>query len=151
MLTHELRHRHSWLAWDWEKIKFSDIEWFTSSSKYCLATTTTWWNPINWNTFSTNDPWMSKTNWQVTITDSWLYMIVTNSYQTNLWTIAWISLKINWTEVATNFIQNYYLSSYRETFPLTYIANLNTGDYITVWTFWSIYNLSSTYLQVVKI
>lgn len=57
MLTPEQRHKHSWLNWDWEKIKYRDIDWipvfgkekflwnFTITGTGNIAVTGVWFTP----------------------------------------------------------------------------------------------------------
>jgi hypothetical protein len=62
MLTPDLRHKHSWLAWDWEKIKYSDLEW---------APTSSWW----WNNY--------QTTVQQSISTAWTTITITPNFNIN--------------------------------------------------------------------
>jgi hypothetical protein len=158
MITEDQRHKHTWLAWDWEKIKYSDLEWAPDNSekKYCFAYTSVWWltwNYVDLEDFETNDSWMSATANQITITKNWLYEINWSAYVSSDVQAHWVGIFVNWTQWAMHFDNNYYKNTYRSIRPVLRKWRLSVWDVVKLYIIWTQYNYDNptTFLQVVEI
>ena len=134
MLTPELRHKHTGLQWDWEKIKYSDLDWaptsslwtqtFTTVASFGLWTTkvTCWFKPkviqimtiinnqASWNYVSLTDiSWYTMfyyttSGWYFIVSTTNIIDILDNLWNSTLGTI--VSIDNDWFTVnlSRNFI-----------------------------------------------
>jgi hypothetical protein len=121
MLTPDLRHKHSWLAWDWEKIKYSDLEW---------APTSSWWSIKSWHFTIT-------ATGNIVITGLWFkpkHLRILSNISWWTWSIKsdWVT---DWTNMHNTYDYNttWWMRSYYVTTSLIYIED---------WSSWTFQNMT---------
>lgn len=142
MIGEWLRHRHSGLNNDGEKIRHSDL--IIVPKKYCDATKSTTQNPgqtgsvINIDTYKTNDPWMSVTGWRITITKTARYLVICNLGTGNAFqTITWVAIHRNGSEEAYSYLDIPNWSN-RALASVSKVISCQQGDYLEMfWYSWA--------------
>ena len=155
VLTPELRHKHGWQNWDWEKIKFIDLD--RQPLKYCDATmsswqTLAWWTPtiINIDTYVSNDKLMSNTPGRINITKNWRYLVICNLWCWNATLVTtWVAITRNWNIEAYQFVS---ISAWttRAMHSVSKIINCKAWDYLQMTWYWFVieYTSDKTNMQV---
>lgn len=134
MLTIEQRHKHSWMAGDWEKISYNDLE---NKPKQSGTYNTTIQQIISTTTTITITPWFSiyklkiswYNNWNSWWSFNWLY-------SKDTWYTIWISewYYFNWTYIVSA------INDYNSNVWCLRIPQYNTANYIRA----KIENITST-------